>query len=62
MIVFLKRLLGIRPRPRPQLALVPDYEGDRMAVIRKAFETGKPVFGNYDEHGNFTMEVLEEKE
>ena len=34
----------------------------RMAVVRAAFETGKPVIGSVDEEGNLTMKVLGDEE
>jgi hypothetical protein len=34
-------------------------ERNRMAVARKAFETGKPVVGDVDEEGNLKIRVIE---
>lgn len=57
MIAWLRRLWNRLVHAERQ-AEEDEHEANRQAVIREAFRTGKPVYGTYNEDGNFVMKVM----
>lgn len=55
MLAWLKKIF----RREPAAAGITDAQ--RMAVVREAFRTGKPVMGNIGEDGKFLMQVIDEE-